>query len=121
MTIEASTIGTYSRVSRGRYWRPSASGQKSAVPFRFTARWTVPGPPLYEASARCQSPSNMSLRNLRYFTAAAVDFSGLDRSSIYQSYFRPCSTAVGRINCQNPLAFARDSASDLNALSTMGT
>ena len=100
----------------------SDSGQKSASPpFRLTARCTVPGPPLYDASARCQSPSNIRLRRFRYFTAASVDFSGSDRSSMYQSYFSPCSTAVPRISCQNPFALARDSASALKALSTMGT
>ena len=46
ITIAASTIGTYSRVSRGRLFRLPDSFQKSSRPYRFMARWTSPGPPL---------------------------------------------------------------------------
>ena len=53
--------------------------------------------------------------------AARVAFSGSARSSMYQSCFRPFSSAVPRMNCHIPLAFARDSASGLKALSTSGT
>ena len=85
------------------------------------ARCTRPGPPLYEARARCQSPSNMSFRVRKYFAAARVAFSGSARSSMYQSWVRPFSSAVPPMNCQIPRAFARESAVGLNALSTSGT
>ena len=40
---------------------------------------------------------------------------------MYQSCFRPFSSAVPRMNCQMPLALALDSAFGLNALSISGT
>ena len=85
------------------------------------ARCTRPGPPLYDASARCQSPSNIPASVVRYFAAASVAFSGSERSSMYQSCLNPFSMPVPRMNCQTPFACARDSAFGLNALSTSGT
>ena len=102
MTIAARIIGTYSRVSRGSQRLLELSSQKSSLPVRFIARCTRPGPPLYDASARCQSPSKMRLSVFRYFAAAFVAFSGSDRSSMYQSCLRPFSSAVARTNCQTP-------------------
>ncbi len=121
MITAARIIGTYSRVSRGRYFGLAESDQKSVRPVRFIARCTRPGPPLYEASARCQSPSNMSPSVLRYLAAACVALAGSERSSTYQSCLRPFSFAVGRMNCHTPFALARDSALVLKALSMSGT
>ena len=70
MTMAARIIGTYSRVSRGSQRLLELSSQKSSLPVRFIARCTRPGPPLYDASARCQSPSKMRLSVFRYFAAA---------------------------------------------------
>ena len=121
MTIAARIIGTYSRVSRGSQRLLELSSQKSSLPVRFIARCTRPGPPLYDASARCQSPSKMRLSVFRYFAAAFVAFSGSDRSSMYQSCLRPFSSAVACTNCQTPRALFTDSALVLNALSISGT
>src|SRR5687768_13559683 len=120
MIIDARMSGTYSRVSRGRYFVVADSFQKSSTPARLIARDTRPGPPLYAASTRFQSPSNILLRVLRYFAAATVAFSGSDRSSMNQSVFNPCSRAVGFMNCHGPLALAFDSALVLNELSMIG-
>ena len=84
------------------------------------ARVTRPGPPLYDASARCQS-SKMPFSVFKYLAAARVAFSGSERSSMYQSWRSPFSTPVPGMNCQTPLAFARESAVGLKALSTSGT
>ena len=92
MTIAARIIGTYSRVSRGSSVLPG--GQLPEVvdaAARLIARCIRPGPPLYEASARCQSPSNIFESVRRYFAAATVAFSGSERSSMYQSRRRPFS------------------------------
>ena len=96
------------------------SFQKSSRPERFIARCTRPGPPLYDARARCQS-SNMPYSVFRYLAAARVAFSGSERSSMYQSCLRPFSSAVPRMNCQMPLALAFERAFGLNALSISGT
>src|SRR3954463_7755923 len=120
MIIAARISGTYSRVSRGRYLVLAESCQKSLMPAFFTARDTRPGPPLYAARTRFQSPSNIRLSVLRYFAAAIVAFSGSDRSSMNQSVLRPCSLAVGFMNCQGPFALAFDSAFVLNELSMIG-
>ena len=45
---------------------------------------------------------------------------GSARSSRYQSALNPFSSAVPRMNCHTPRAFARDSADGLNALSISG-
>ncbi|PYR02731.1 MAG: hypothetical protein DMF97_03845 [Acidobacteria bacterium] len=121
MTMAARIIGTYSRVSRGRIFGFSASAQKSSFPDLLIARCSRPGPPLYDASARCQSPLNSFERVFRYFAAATVAFSGSDRSSMYQSRRKPFSAAVPAMNCHTPFALTRDSALGLNALSTSGT
>src|SRR5712692_3333104 len=121
MTIAARIIGTYSRVSRGSRAAFADSFQKSVRLPRFIARCTRPGPPLYDASTRCQSPSNMLASVERYLAAAAVAFSGSDRSSMYQSWRRPFSTPLSRMNCHTPFAFERDSALGLKALSMSGT
>src|SRR5215218_9321827 len=120
MIIAARISGTYSRVSRGRYFVLDESSQKSFSPERFTARETRPGPPLYAASTRFQSPSNMLLSDFRYFAAAIVAFSGSERSSMNQSVFSPCSCAVGLMNCHGPFALAFDRALVLNELSMIG-
>ena len=96
MTIAARIIGTYSRVSRGRILRLSVSVQKLSTRAVFSARCMRPGPPLYDASARCQSPPKILLSVRRYFAAASVAFSGSDRSSMYQSRRRPFSRPVPR-------------------------
>ena len=121
MMMAARIIGTYSRVSRGSTFGDSASFQKSSTPTRLIARWMRPGPPLYDASARCQSPSNILFSASRYFAAASVAFSGSERSSMYQSWRSPFSTAVPCMNCHTPLALVRDRAFGLNALSMSGT
>src|SRR6476620_1881707 len=120
MIIAAMMSGTYSRVSRGRYFVLADSSQKSLMPDFLIARDTRPGPPLYAASTRFQSPSNILLSVFRYFAAAIVAFSGSDRSSMNQSVFRPCSLAVGFMNCHGPFALAFDSALVLNELSMIG-
>src|SRR5829696_2459472 len=120
MIIAARMSGTYSRVSRGRYLVVADSVQKSSTPDRLSARDTRPGPPLYAASTRFQSPSNMRLNVFRYLAAATVAFSGSDRSSMNQSVLRPCSLAVGFMNCHGPFALAFESALVLNELSMMG-
>src|SRR6266849_6315625 len=107
MTIAARIIGTYSRVSRGSRAAFADSFQKSVRLPRFIARCTRPGPPLYDASTRCQSPSNMLASVERYLAAAAVAFSGSDRSSMYQSWRSPFSTPVSRMNCHTPFAVER--------------
>src|SRR6476660_4991290 len=111
------TSGTYSRVSRGRYFDVADSFQKSSTPDRLIARETRPGPPLYAARTSAQSPSNMSLNDLRYFAAATVAFSGSERSSMNQSVCRPLSFAVPFMNCHGPFALFLDSAFVLNELS----
>ena len=121
MTIAARIIGTYSRVSRGRIFGFSASAQKSSFCALLIARCRRPGPPLYDASARCQSPLNMLASVFRYRAAATVAFSGSERSSMYQSRRSPFSAAVPSMDCQTPLAFTRYSAFGLKALSTSGT
>src|SRR5688572_3893706 len=120
MIMAARISGTYSRVSRGRYLVVAESFQKSSTPDVFMARETRPGPPLYAASTRFQSPSNILLRVFRYFAAATVAFSGSERSSMNQSVLRPCSRAVGFMNCHGPFALAFDSALVLNELSMIG-
>ena len=46
MITAARIIGTYSRVSRGRYLVVALSCQKSFLRLRVSARFTRPGPPL---------------------------------------------------------------------------
>ena len=120
MIMAAKIIGTYSRVSRGRYRELVARLQKSSLRPRRIARCTRPGPPLYAARTRSQSPSNILLSALRYFAAASVAFSGSDRSSTNQSVFSPCSLAVAFMNCHGPLALFFERALVLNELSMMG-
>ena len=85
------------------------------------ARFTRPCPALYAASVSAQSPLNMVFSDLRYFAAARVAFSASTRSSMYQSWISPFSSPVPCMNCQIPLALARDAALGLKALSTSGT
>src|SRR5258707_9026496 len=120
MIIAAMMSGTYSRVSCGRYLLVADRRQKSSTPDRLIARETRPGPPLYAARTRLQSPLNMRLRVFRYFAAATVAFSGSDRSSMNQSVLSPCSFAVGFMNCHGPFALAFDRALVLNELSMIG-
>src|SRR5688572_29563658 len=112
--------GTYSRVSRGRNLVVADRRQKSLRPDFFIARDTRPGPPLYAASTRFQSPLNILLSVFRYFAAATVAFSGSDRSSMNQSIFRLWSFAVGFMNCHGPFALAFERALVLNELSMIG-
>ena len=67
-----------------------------------------------------QSPLNILCSVFRYLAAATVAFSGSERSSIYQSCFRPFSTAVAFMNCHGPLALAFESALVLKPLSMIG-
>src|SRR5215471_17578610 len=120
MIIAARMSGTYSRVSRGRYFELDDSFQKSSMPERFIARDTRPGPPLYAASTMFQSPSNILLSVFRYCAAATVAFSGSERSSTNQSTLRSWSFAVPFMNCHGPFALAFDSALVLNELSMIG-
>src|SRR4029078_3525805 len=98
--------GTYSRVSRGRYFELFDISQKSSMPDDFIARCTRPGPPLYAARTRFQARSNILLSVLREDAATSVAFSGSDRSSMNQLVVRPFSCAVAFMNCQGTLALA---------------
>src|SRR5690606_18327010 len=79
---------------------------------------TLPGPELYDASTRSQSPK-VRYRLARYSAAADVDLMGSMRSSTYELTSRPCIFPVANINCQSPVAPMWDRALGFKVDSTM--
>ena len=70
-------------------------------------RRTRPGPALYAARAKRQSP-NSAKSSFRYRAAASVALIGSRRSSIQWVRLRPIMRPVCAINCHNPTARDRE-------------
>src|SRR5690606_37971539 len=75
---------------------------------------TLPGPALYDASTRSQSP-NILYRLDKYWHAASVAFKGSLLSSTYELTSRLYCFPVGYINCHKPVAPTLDFALGLSA------
>ena len=77
---------------------------------------TLPGPALYAANARFQSPY-IPNNFFKYLQAASVALTGSILSSIYEFSFNPKYNPVLYINCQSPSAPALDLTCGRNPLS----
>src|SRR5690606_27269443 len=78
---------------------------------------TFPGPELYDARTRSQSPKILYIL-VMYCAAAALAFSGSLLSSTYESICKLYCFPVWYINCQSPVAPILETAFGFNADST---